>query len=106
MVSVLLTVMGLAHADGDVATGRKLYQANCVACHGAKADGKGPAAGALRPPPTDFTAAAYWASVSEAQVKAAIKGGSPGTAMMGFTRFSDAELDALAAFLRSNAPAE
>lgn len=105
MFGMLLT-MGLAHADGDVAVGQRLYRSNCVACHGAKADGNGPAAGALRPPPTDFTSAEYWSSTTEARVKASIKGGSPGTAMMGFSRFSDAELDALAAFLRSKAPAE
>jgi len=105
MIGVILA-MGLAHADSDPAQGQQLYRANCLACHGPRADGKGPAAGALRPPPTDFTAAAYWSGRSDAQVKASIKGGSPGTAMMGFARFSDAELDALVSFLRSQSEAE
>jgi mono/diheme cytochrome c family protein len=34
--------------------GKKLYERDCVACHGAKGDGKGPAAAALKPEPSDF----------------------------------------------------
>ena len=34
--------------------GKKLYERDCVACHGAKGDGKGPAAVALKPAPSDF----------------------------------------------------
>ena len=37
-----------------VSEGKKLYEQNCVACHGAKGDGKGPAAAALKPAPSDF----------------------------------------------------
>ncbi len=37
-----------------VSEGKKLYEQNCAACHGAKGDGKGAAAAALKPAPSDF----------------------------------------------------
>jgi mono/diheme cytochrome c family protein len=105
MIGLFIVLTGLAHsAEGDL--GKRLYRSNCLACHGPAADGQGPAAAALRPPPTDFTSTAYWAQTSNGQVKAAIKTGSPGTSMMGFGRFTDAELDALVSFLRSKASSE
>jgi mono/diheme cytochrome c family protein len=38
-----------------VTQGKKLYEQNCMPCHGIKGDGKGPAGIALKPVPTDFT---------------------------------------------------
>jgi mono/diheme cytochrome c family protein len=92
-----------AHAEGDAVNGQKVYQANCVACHGAKADGNGPAAAALRPPPADFTSAAFWEGRSDAKVKATIRSGKPGTPMMAYGQLSDAALADVVAFLRSKA---
>ena len=104
---VLLLLLGLARADDAAeAQGRKLYMANCMSCHGAAADGQGPAAAALRPRPTDFTAAAWWVGRTDEQVKAAIRTGSPGTPMMGFARLSESDLDQIVAFLRTKAAAE
>jgi mono/diheme cytochrome c family protein len=34
--------------------GKKLYEQNCVPCHGEKGDGKRPAGAALKPSPQDF----------------------------------------------------
>lgn len=39
--------------------GKKVYEQNCVACHGVKGDGKGDAAAFLLPKPRDFVAANY-----------------------------------------------
>jgi len=39
----------------SVTQGKKLYEQNCMPCHGIKGDGKGPAGIALKPVPTDFT---------------------------------------------------
>lgn len=38
----------------DLQRGQSLYQAHCAACHGANAQGDGPAAQGLDPAPTDF----------------------------------------------------
>jgi mono/diheme cytochrome c family protein len=35
--------------------GKKLYDQNCVTCHGPKGDGKGQLGAALKPAPSDFT---------------------------------------------------
>lgn len=88
-------------AEGDPTKGQAVYMANCMACHGVQADGAGPAAAALKPRPTDFTAAAWWEGKSDARVKSAIKSGKPGTAMMPFSQLSNDDLSHLVAFLRS-----
>src|SRR3990172_4724868 len=38
-----------------LAQGKKLYDQNCVMCHGPKGDGKGQLGATLKPPPNDFT---------------------------------------------------
>lgn len=88
-------------AGADPAKGQSIYMANCMACHGTKADGNGPAAAALKPKPTDFTSAAWWAGKDDKRVTAAIKTGKPGTAMMPFAQLSDEDLAHLVAFLKS-----
>jgi mono/diheme cytochrome c family protein len=37
-----------------ISQGKKAYEQNCLPCHGAKGDGKGPAGAVLQPPPNDF----------------------------------------------------
>ncbi|MDB5104905.1 MAG: High-affinity iron permease [Fibrobacteres bacterium] len=76
-------VMG---SPGDEEKGRTLFQANCVACHGPMADGKGPAAASLTPPPRNFQdAKARWTRGREPQdIYRTLSEGSPGTAMIGF----------------------
>jgi mono/diheme cytochrome c family protein len=71
---------------GDAEKGQGLFQTNCVACHGSMADGKGPAAAALAPPPRDFLdAKARWTRSREPQdIYHTLSEGSPGTAMPGF----------------------
>lgn len=41
-------------SKNSISTGKKLYQQNCVSCHGVNADGKGPAAIALNPKPANL----------------------------------------------------
>ena len=94
----------LSARAGDTARGESVYRANCVACHGALADGKGPAARALKPSPTDFTQATYWAGKTDEQVLAAIRTGLPGTSMMGFAQMTSEDLADVVAYLRTRAP--
>ncbi|MDP2728176.1 MAG: c-type cytochrome [Dehalococcoidia bacterium] len=35
--------------------GAAIYKQSCIACHGEKGDGKGPAGASLKPPPVDFS---------------------------------------------------
>lgn len=95
-----LTASNLAFA-GDAAAGKPIYEANCTACHGSAGNGKGAAAVALTPKPSDFTAAAFWAGKTDAQVAASIKSGRPGTSMTAFTQLSDASLSDVTAYLRT-----
>jgi mono/diheme cytochrome c family protein len=44
-----------AHAAGDAARGKTLFETNCLSCHGAEGKGNGPVGMALTPPPRDFT---------------------------------------------------
>jgi mono/diheme cytochrome c family protein len=104
MAAASLALAGLAsptQARAADADGAVVYRQNCVACHGSKADGKGPAAAALRPPPTDFTKASFWEGRTDEQVAASIRAGRPGTPMMPYASLSDAELSALVIWLRS-----
>lgn len=107
MFLVLMAALASAPAPaaGDAERGRSLYMANCMACHGKQADGRGPAAAALDPRPTDFTSAAWWKGREDAAVKAAIEGGKPGTSMMAFGQLSPGDLDDLVTWLRAQAPA-
>ena len=101
---VILLALGVAVAGGDATKGEAIYTANCMACHGQKADGKGPAAAALKPRPTDFTKADWWSGHDDGAIKALIKSGKPGTSMMGFPQLNDKQLDDLVAWMRSKAP--
>ena len=97
----LAGIAGAPQAWAADADGAAMYRQNCVACHGVDADGKGPAAAALRPPPTDFTKASYWEGRTDEQVAASIRAGRPGTPMMPYASLSDTELAAMVAWLRT-----
>lgn len=77
-------VMG---SPGDADRGKDLFMANCLACHGALADGKGPAAPALTPAPRDFLdPKARWTIGREPlEIYRTLSEGSPGTAMVAFS---------------------
>lgn len=98
---MLLGLALSAALAADPAAGKLLYAASCTACHGAAGDGKGPAAVALKPKPTDFTAAGWLAGRTDTQLATAIRAGRPGTAMMPFTELTDAEVADLVAYLRT-----
>lgn len=103
----LLPVLLSGSADAaDADKGKAVYTANCMACHGTAADGKGPAAMALDPKPTDFTAAAFWDGKENAAIKKVIKTGKPGTPMAPFPQLSDDDVANVIAYLRGFAPAD
>src|SRR5262245_25220039 len=85
---------------GDPATGEKVYLQSCWTCHGLAGDGKGPAAGGMKPPPTDFSSAEALQQRSEGEILDAIVKGKPGTAMYPQPLDPQAIVD-VAAYLRS-----
>lgn len=95
----LLLISAVASA-GNAAAGQTVYAANCTSCHGRAGNGKGPAAIALKPKPPDFTAPAWWAGKTDAQIAASIRSGRPGTSMTAFTQLPDADVANLVAYLR------
>lgn len=83
----------IASASGTAAPdGSRLYQQNCVACHG---EGGGGGVGVPLNLP-DFLAVA-----SDDYFRATIRNGRPGRVMPAFPRLSDREIDAIIAYLRS-----
>ena len=96
----------VAHAD-DNAVGKKVYAERCSPCHGDSGDGNGPAAAAIKPPPRNFRDADFWHTHTAVQLKATVRDGRPGTMMSPFAgTLSDAEIDAVVAYLSTFRPAE
>lgn len=89
----------------DLDRGRAVYEANCTACHGLAADGKGPAALAFDPKPVDFTKTVWWSTRTDPDVAAAIRAGKPGTAMTAFAQLSEEQVADMVAWLRTRAAA-
>ena len=63
--------------NGDAAKGAEKYKLFCVACHGEKGKGDGPAAAALDPKPTDHSNGEYMNKLSDYYVFTIIKEGGP-----------------------------
>jgi mono/diheme cytochrome c family protein len=85
-------------AAEQVAPGADVYASNCVQCHGAAGDGRGPAVGELRIAPTDFRAQ----RPSLATAVRALETGVAGTQMAPWTdRLSDERRVAVAHYVRS-----
>jgi len=97
---MFLVVLVCSVWAGNVERGKAIYGSNCVACHGKGGDGKGPAAQAMRPAPTDFTVADWWKEKSDDQIAAMIKEGRAGTPMVAFDKLSEDELADLVAYMK------
>jgi cytochrome c553 len=60
---------------GDATKGEATFKSMCVACHGEKGDGNGPAGAALNPKPTNFTDAANSERLTDEYVYKMVKDG-------------------------------
>jgi len=67
-----------------VAAGAAIFRENCATCHGEHADGQGPAAKGLTPPPANFRYGPVLAQHSDAYLYFRVSTGKPGTAMPSF----------------------
>jgi len=74
--------------------GKKLYEQNCVPCHGAKGEGKGALANTLTPHPSDFALPLKdWPNTkgNPEKIFEVITKGIPNSAMVGWQQLSDKE---------------
>jgi high-affinity iron transporter len=71
-------------ATPDLSLGKRLFQENCVSCHGERGAGNGPAADTLNPKPRDLSAPSYLDLVTPFHLYQALMLGVSGTAMPSF----------------------
>ena len=74
--------------------GKKLYDQNCVPCHGAKGEGKGALANTLTPHPSDFALPLKdWPNTKgdSEKIFGVITKGIPNSAMVGWPQLSEKE---------------
>lgn len=90
--------------EEELAKGSRLYRSQCAHCHGLTGDGRGPTGQFLEPPPRDFRTGGFKSShgaarPSEAALRRVLKTGVPGTQMQAYDLLSDAEIDAILAYV-------
>src|SRR5436189_295895 len=98
----------VARASPESDLGRQVYGANCAICHGEQGDGRGHAAHHFGTAPRDFTAGRYKIrSTASGQLptnedlRRSIVRGLPGTGMVPQDHLSEAEVDAVIAFIKN-----
>lgn len=85
----------------DMKTGERLFQVNCTSCHGNTGRGDGVAGVNLDPKPANFHDPDLVLNSSPYKFYNTIKLGVPGTGMASFAHLSDAEVWALAFYIKS-----
>lgn len=88
-------------AKPDLALGNKLFQANCVSCHGDTGHGDGIAGTNLDPKPANFHDGDLVWNSAPYKFYNTIRLGVPGTGMASYAHLSDNEVWALAFYLKS-----
>jgi high-affinity iron transporter len=118
VVSLLLFLLGTALAKDPsppkktpelVSQGKKLYEQNCVTCHGPKGDGKGQLGAALKPAPSDFTKPFHQWALGKGDLKKVfdvITKGIPNSAMVKWAQLPEQERWALVYVVTGFAPAK
>lgn len=105
-VALVVVLAGAGRSAAESDSGRVIYEQRCAACHGTGGAGDGPAAAAMEPRPRDLRDADFWRGRTTAELRQVVRNGKPGTLMAPFAgALSDAEIDAVVAFLQSFRPA-
>ena len=88
--------------------GRTVYQNRCIGCHGAKGDGRGPAAPFLQPKPRDFTSGIFKfkstpneALPTDADMMRVLSLGVVGTSMPSFTLLPEVSKYAVIQYIKT-----
>src|SRR5206468_5480653 len=102
---------GAAGQPPDLATGERVFRDNCAVCHGAAGDGQGMAAHHFKYQPRDLTKGRFkFRSTASGQIPTdadlarTIVQGIPSTGMVPQNHLSEAELQAVIAFVKSLSP--
>ncbi len=67
---------------GDPAKGKRIYEVNCIPCHGIKGEGDGPRSYFIVPPPRNFTDRDEMEGKDQQTFLTAVTEGKDGTAML------------------------
>jgi mono/diheme cytochrome c family protein len=118
VVSLVLFLLGTALGKDPappkktpelVSQGKKLYNNNCVTCHGPKGDGKGQLGASLKPAPSDFTQPLKEWSDTKGEPKKVfdvITKGIPNSSMVKWDHLPEQERWALVYYVEGFAPAK
>ena len=98
---VVAYLQSLHATTGQVAEGEGLFVQSCAACHGAGGGLDGSATRSLSKLPPEIGSFAWQAEHSDAQIAAAIRNGTPGSAMPGTPHLSDDQVAKMVAYVRS-----
>lgn len=71
--------------------GKTSYMTNCLACHGEKGDGNGPAGAVMNPKPRNLATDKYKQGLKPAQVFKSISEGVKNTSMTGYGHLPEEE---------------
>jgi high-affinity iron transporter len=102
LVEDVIAANGLLRAPSappDLIEGVRLFNENCVSCHGATGHGDGLAAAALRPKPADFHSDEVMRGLTPFKAFNVIRFGVKGTAMAPIPKLDDGQRWALAFYL-------
>ncbi len=86
----------------SIATGKALFERQCVSCHGPTGTGDGKSAAHMTPPPADLTDGTWEHGASDGEIYTLIKDGSKNTAMKGFaSKMTAQELWSVVNYIRT-----
>ncbi|MGB3345192.1 MAG: FTR1 family protein [Aequorivita sp.] len=85
----------------SLSNGKRLYAQTCASCHGATGKGDGAAGIHLNPPPSNFQDDDLMNNFSAYQAYNSIRFGVSGTEMIAYSNYNEAELWALAFYVKS-----
>jgi high-affinity iron transporter len=91
----LITITKITLSPNDqpsFSNGKRLFQQNCITCHGEKGLGDGAAGAEMEPAPANFHEPVRMGAISAFHCYNTIRLGVPGTGMMAFPDISDKEV--------------